>query len=322
MECAAKTIVLIVCIAAAALLAAAIFAANYLVSFALDCKSSAGMAAEEIAEEKLSEWERLTQGAQAVSVQAADGLALNALLVFPQRSASADGAEGGHRYVISVHGYKSLPASMVRLVAHYIDAGWNVLAIEQRAHGASSWRYTGMGYFEKDDLIRWINYIEEIDSSAKIALHGVSMGAATVMLATGEELPPSVVAAVEDCGYSTLNGEFAAQLKALFSLPPFPLLPLASLVCKMRAGYFFSGVDCISAVARSKTPTLFIHGEADAFVPFSMLDDLYEAAACKKQKLAVPGAAHAESEETDSALYWGAVDEFLLAELGALEKSK
>ena len=305
MAFSAKTAALAACIIVAALLLLAIFAANYLVTFALDCKSPRGLPPGEIPAEKLAEWERLTQGARAVSVQAADGLALNALLVFPQGEA-ADADE--HRYAISVHGYKSLPASMSRLVDHYVDAGWRVLAIEQRAHGASPARYTGMGYFEKDDLIRWIKYIEEIDSEAKIVLHGVSMGAATVMLATGEELPPSVVAAIADCGYSTLNGEFAAQLKALFSLPRFPLLPLASLMCRMRAGYFFSAVDCVAAVARSKTPTLFIHGEADTFVPYSMLDELYEAAACKKQKLTVSLAAHAESEETDPALYWSTVD--------------
>lgn len=313
MAFATKTAISIACVALAALLGLAVFAANYLVSFALDCKNPIGIAAEDMPEERLAEWSKLAEGAQAVSVRAADGLALNALLISPKRK---DGDGGAHRYVISVHGYKSLPASMARLAAHYIEAGWNVLAIEQRAHGESSARYTGMGHFEKDDLLSWINYIERMDGDAEILLHGVSMGAATVMLATGEELPPSVVAAVEDCGYSTLNGEFAAQLKAIFSLPPFPLLPLASLVCKMRAGYFFSAVDCVSAVARSKTPTLFIHGEEDAFVPFSMLDELYEAASCEKERLAVPQAAHAESEEVDPALYWGTVDAFVGRNVG------
>ena len=314
MAWAAKKIMLIACIVAAVIILLLFAAANYLVTFALDCKSPHGIAAEEIAEEKMAEWRRLTEGARAVSVQAADGLELNALLIAPKREPSGAGA---HRYAISVHGYKSVPASMTRLVAYYLEAGWNVLAIEQRAHGESPARYTSMGYFEKDDLIRWINYIEEIDGEAQIILHGVSMGAATVMLATGEELPPQVRAAVADCGYSTLTGEYAAQLKALFKLPPFPLLPLASLACKMRAGFFFSAVDCTAAVARSKTPTLFIHGEEDDFVPFSMLDELYEAASCKKEKLAVPGAAHAESEETESALYWSAVDGFVNSALSS-----
>ena len=306
MAFAPKTIILVACVVAAVIILLLFGAANFLVSFALDCKSRVGIPAEKIAEEKMAEWERLTEGAKAVSVQAADGIELSALLVAPRGEARAE-----RRYVISVHGYKSVAASMVRLVAHYLAAGWNVLAIEQRAHGESPARYTGMGYFEKGDLMRWINYIEEIDGEAQIVLHGVSMGAATVMLATGEELPPQVRAAVADCGYSTLNGEYASQLKALFKLPPFPLLQLASLMCKMRAGFFFSAVDCTAAVARSKTPTLFIHGEEDAFVPFYMLDELYEAASCKKEKLTVPGAAHAESEETAPELYWSAVDEFV-----------
>lgn len=302
---------LIVIAALAAVLVLVFLAANYFFSFALDSKSARGTPAEEITEEKREEWARLAVGARKVSAQGKDGTALNALLFSP-KDAFGDGSQAfPHRYAISVHGYKSFPESMARLVSHYLEAGWNVLAIEQRAHGESNARYIGMGYFEKGDILSWASVIEGIDPEAEILLHGISMGAATVMLAAGESgLPASVLAIVEDCGYSTLLEEFAAQLRQAFSLPRFPLIPAASVVCKVRAGFFFSDVDCISAVARSKTPILFIHGENDALVPFSMFDALYEAASCEKQRLSVPGAAHAESEEADPELYWGTVDSF------------
>lgn len=304
-----KAALIAACIALAALLL--VFGvANFLVSFALDCKNPRGVPHEEIPEEEMARWRLLPASTQEVSVQGEDGTTLIALLLRPKDDEGAAG-KGAHRYVISVHGYKSVPESMVGIVSHYIEAGWNVLAIEHRAHGKSPARYTSMGYYEKGDLLRWIGFIESIDRQAEILLHGVSMGAATVMLATGEELPPSVRAAVEDCGYSTLIEEFSTQLKQFFRLPSFPLIPAASLICKARIGFSFSAVDCLSAVARSSTPTLFIHGEEDEFVPFSMLDELYSAASCEKQRLAVPGAAHAESDETSPELYWGAVDAFV-----------
>ncbi len=292
------------------------FVANYLVSFALDSKSFFGIADEEISEEQQARWTRITESAKKVSIQSKDNITLNALLISHD---GANGRQGGaHKYVIFVHGYNSVAASMDYIVAHYIAREWNVLFIEQRAHGESSARYIGMGHFEKDDLKRWISFIENIDSEAKILLHGISMGAATVMLAAGEGLSPSVLAIIEDCGYSTLTEEFTAQLKQMFSMPYFPLIPVASVVCKIRAGYFFSDVDCVKAVARSKTPILFIHGEDDAFVPFFMLDALYEAAACEKERLVVPSARHAEAGVVNPGLYWSAVDAFTQRHFGAL----
>ena len=136
----------------------------------------------------------------------------------------------------------------------------------------------------------------ELDPEAEIVLYGVSMGAATVMMASGEaDLPVQVRCVIEDCGYTSVWDEFSGQLKELFGLPPFPVLNAADLVCRIRAGYSITEASALRQVERSVTPTLFIHGEEDTFVPFWMLEELYQAASCEKEKLAVPGAAHAES---------------------------
>jgi fermentation-respiration switch protein FrsA (DUF1100 family) len=124
------------------------------------------------------------------------------------------------------------------------------------------------------------------------------------MMATGEELPANVKVAIEDCGYTSIWDEFEMQLKQLYNLPTFPVLNAASAVCKIKAGYMLEEGSCIKQVKKSKTPTLFIHGNLDKFVPFDMLEKVYEAANCKKQKLVIEGAAHAESASVNPELYW------------------
>lgn len=153
-----------------------------------------------------------------------------------------------------------------------------------------------MGWPERRDVVRWCQQLIAEDPEAEIVLYGVSMGAATVMMASGEaDLPVQVRCVIEDCGYTSVWDEFSGQLKELFGLPPFPVLNAADLVCRIRAGYSITEASALRQVERSVTPTLFIHGEEDTFVPFWMLEELYQAASCEKEKLAVPGAAHAES---------------------------
>ena len=137
------------------------------------------------------------------------------------------------------------------------------------------------------------------------------MGGATVMMTAGEALPPHVKAIVEDCGYTSAWDEFSGQLKAQFGLPAFPMMQIASVITRMRAGFWLSEADAVKQVAKSKTPILFIHGEEDTFVPFWMMDVLYEAAHCEKEKLAVPGAGHGMASSVDPDGYWSTVEVFV-----------
>ena len=137
------------------------------------------------------------------------------------------------------------------------------------------------------------------------------MGAAAVMMTTGEKLPKQVKLAIADCGYSSVWEEFSYQLKRLFKLPAFPILYIANLICKLRAGYFLNECSSTKALAKSQTPTLLIHGTEDDFVPFNMLQKNYEAASCPKEKLVVKSARHSESFTIENALYWKTVDAFI-----------
>jgi len=211
------------------------------------------------------------------------------------------------KWAIVVHGYTSKAANMTRYVRNFYEQGYNVLAPDLRGHGDSEGDYIGMGWHDRLDLLQWIGQVIEKDPDAEIVLFGVSMGAATVMMASGEELPSNVKVIVEDCGYSSVSKVFTYQLDDLFGLPEFPIINAASTVANFRAGYDLYEASAVKQVAKSKTPMLFIHGDADTFVPFEMLDEVYEAANVEKEKLVIADAGHADSEKVNPELYWSTV---------------
>ena len=178
-------------------------------------------------------------------------------------------------WVIVIHGYTGQGSGMIGFAQRFTARGYNVLMVDLRGHGKSEGNYVGMGIHDRLDIVDWINYLIEKDSERKIMLFGISMGAATTMMTTGENLPNNVKLAIEDCGYTSAWDEFRYKLKQLFNLPEFPVLYAANTVCKIKAGYSLKEASSIEQLKKSKIPTLFIHGSADDFVPFKMLDEVY-----------------------------------------------
>ena len=215
------------------------------------------------------------------------------------------------KWVITVHGYTSEGINMSSYAKKYYDNGYNVLIPDLRAHGLSEGDYIGMGWDDRLDIISWINYILNEEPNAEIILHGVSMGAATVLMTSGEEIPSNVKAIVADCGYTSVWDEFAYQLDDLFSLPEFPILNISSIVAKIRAGYFLGEASSIDQVKKSKTPILYIHGDQDDFVPYYMMEELYNATSSEKEMLTIKGAEHAKASEVDPETYWTSINNFI-----------
>lgn len=213
-------------------------------------------------------------------------------------------------YVIAVHGYMGEALQMGISADHFYNMGYNVLVPDLRGHGQSEGDYIGMGWDDRLDIVAWIDSLLEENEDYNIILYGVSMGAATVMNTTGEELPDNVKLAIEDCGYTSTWDIFSYQLDSLFSLPATPFMDAANVVTGIRAGYNLKDGP-IDQVVKSKTPTLFIHGDADTFVPFSMLDEVYEACSAPKEKLVIKGAGHGQSHLVDSETYWTTIDAFV-----------
>jgi len=214
-------------------------------------------------------------------------------------------------WTIVIHGYMSEGLDMGGISRNFYDRGYNVLTLDLRGLGKSEGDYIGMGWHDRLDVLDWINYIIEKDSNCKIILYGISMGAATVMMTTGENLPGNVKLAIEDCGYTSVWDEFKCQLKNIFKLPSFPVLNAANTVCSLKAKYDFKEASSINQLKKSKTPTLFIHGSEDKFVPFSMLDEVYNVASCKKEKLVIEGAKHGKAGVENPKLYWETIDNFI-----------
>lgn len=256
-------------------------------------------------------WAKAGSGFRTITVPAPDGLTLWAAL--------CPAGKEEHRWAICMHGYRDTHEAVGAIGRHYAEAGYHVLLPDQRGHGRSEGDYVGWGYDERLDVVGWINYIVRRNPEARIVLHGVSMGAAAVLLATGGALPGQVKAAVSDCSYTTIEQEMRHVLnhrsKKALSIPvPTPFGVLFGALRKItlrRAGYDLRDAAPLEAVAQSRTPTLFIHGTEDQVVPPAMMGKLYQAARCPKSFLWVPEAGHTEAAGANPELYWAAVDSFL-----------
>ena len=212
-------------------------------------------------------------------------------------------------WVILAHGYMGKASEMVSFAKEFIDRGYHVLIPDLRAHGKSQGKYIGMGWPDRLDMVTWIQKICCSYSDCNIVLYGVSMGAATMMMTTGERLPANVKVCIEDCGYTSVYDEFRWLLKGIHPIMAKLILSSSNLISKILLGYGFKEASSMEQIKTSTIPTLFIHGSEDKFVPFEMHDTLYNAATCPKQKLVVEGAHHVESRKMAPELYWNTIEE-------------
>lgn len=214
-------------------------------------------------------------------------------------------------YVLCIHGYTSAPKFMGIYAKKFRELGYNVVLPSLRGHADSEEEFISMGWKDRLDVVDWINYIVKEHPDCEIVLHGVSMGAATTMMALGEELPSNVKAAIEDCGYTNAWDVIKHKMSKM-KIPDFPFLYSANSINRMRENFSLKEASCTEQLKKCITPLLFIHGEADDFVPYSMLDIVYAAAdKCEKEKLSVPDAPHARSVCAHPDLYWNTIINFL-----------
>ena len=178
-----------------------------------------------------------------ITIPNKEGRHINALLY------KNDGEE--QKYAIIVHGYRSSAKSVSYLARHYFEAGYNVLIPYMRAHHGSDYEFSTMGWHERFDIIDWINYIDSKSVGAKIVLHGVSMGAATVMMTTGESLPSSVICAVEDCGYTSVYDAYTYKIPKMMHLPAFPTIDIFRKAIISRVGFDIKEASALNQVRKS-----------------------------------------------------------------------
>lgn len=214
-------------------------------------------------------------------------------------------------WVVCIHGWTNVKREMSSYAMEFYRRGFNVLLPDLRGHGDSESKFVSMGWLDRLDIVDWINSIVKENPKSKIIIHGVSMGGATTMMTTGEELPENVVLAIEDCGFTGVKDIFTDQCIRKYHLPPKLVMPPASFVNKLLNGFFFGKASAIKQLEKSKTPTLFMHGDKDDFVLFENLDKVYNACAAPKEKYVFHGAEHAVSSHWFHEEYWTVVDAFL-----------
>lgn len=215
---------------------------------------------------------------------------------------------------IIMHGYRATAMrDTMGLIVLCKKLGFNLLMPDQRAHGRSGGRSITMGARERYDARAWA-YWASVRSFGKssIFLMGVSMGAATVLLASGLDLPDNVRGIIADCGYSSIRDICRTCLpKYLPHVPVGPGYAVGKAGAELFAHFDPDTIDCRKAVAQSNVPILFIHGSADDFVPCSMSRENYAACTSEKELLIIPGATHAMCYYYDTPAYAKAVTDFL-----------
>lgn len=265
-------------------------------------ETMAEVANKERAKEEVDKWLENVK-TEETTIESEDGLRLWGKMYFQE--------EQSDKWVIIAHGYTSSHEDVQPIALNFYNQGYNVLTPDMRAHGNSEGKFIGMGWLDRKDMLKWIEYVVSVDSKAQIVLYGESMGGATVMMTSGEELPSNVKAIVEDCGYTSVWEMFEAQLYERFGLPSFPILNAAKAVTQIRAKYDISEASALEQVKKSVTPILFTHGGNDNYVPTEMIYRLYDAATCEKDMLIIDGADHGAAPDVDPETYYEKVFSFL-----------
>ena len=194
---------------------------------------------------------------------------------------------------IMFHGYRGtadrdLCVGMDRAFA----LGHSCLIVDQRTTGGSGGRVITFGLREYRDCLRWVDFaVDHFGPEVRIILTGISMGASTVLLAAGEDLPSNVVGVLADCGFTSAKAIIRKVAKQLH-LPPWLVYPAVRLSARLFAGLDLEENSPIEAMGRVKIPVIFAHGEEDNLVPCYMSRENFDACVSPKAIFTAPGAGH------------------------------
>lgn len=183
-----------------------------------------------------------------------------------------------------------------------MENGHNLLLIDQRATGKSEGKTITFGIKEKYDCLSWVNYcINRFGEDVKIFLRGISMGSATVLMASGLDLPKNVIGISADCPYSTPKAIIKKVVKDM-KFPSFAYI-FITIGAKVFGHFNINDEGAVEAVKRSKIPVILLHGEDDGFVPCYMSKEIYESYNGEKRLFTFSKANHGNSYFVDNERY-------------------
>lgn len=239
-----------------------------------------------------------------ISIISKDGLRLYASYIEPENKTE--------KLVIAFHGYRSSArADFSPVFRKLLDNGCSLLLVEQRCHRRSEGKYIGFGVLEAEDVALWCDHATaRFGKDTRIYLYGVSMGAASVTMAS-HGLPPSVKGIIADCGYSSPRAIVTHVLKNEKKIPTFPTVSIIDFLLRIFAGYSLRDNSSTEAIKKSSLPFLIIHGALDRYVPTEMAHEIYNARPENTELLIVDGAKHARSHLVNEELYLEKIIKFL-----------
>jgi len=244
-----------------------------------------------------------------VNITSADGLKL-----YGRYYHRKDGAP----LVIFFHGYKgNIYRDGNGIFSFSEKNGVNLLLVNQRSQGISEGKTITFGIMERWDCKSWVEYaVKRFGNDVKIDIFGLSMGAATVMMAADVGLPENVKGILADCGYSSPKEILCTVMESL-KLPSKIMYPMTKLGAKWFGRFDLEEASAVESMKYCKIPVLFIHNEGDDFVPFWMSKKCYEACTSEDKKfLQVQGAGHGLSWCLEPPKYQAAMEEFFEKTLG------
>ena len=265
----------------------------------------------EVYREQMEAWVRQTRQMhqEDVSIRSFDGLTL--------RGKYYEYAPGAP-IELMIHGYRgSSERDMSGGVQRAFRLGRSALIIDQRASGRSEGNVITFGVREHRDCLAWVDFmVKKFGPDVKIILTGISMGASTVLMASGQELPENVIGILADCGYTSAR-EIIHKILRQIRLPIRLVYPFVKLGARLFAGFDLEQADARKAVQNCTRPVIFYHGDGDDFVPWEMSRDNHAACPARKKLVIIPGAGHGLSFPADQERYVAELREFFGPEASA-----
>ena len=217
------------------------------------------------------------------------------------------------------HGYRgNAERDLSGGVQRCFKLGRSAFIVDQRCSGESGGHTISFGVNEHKDCLDWVDFlVEHFGPDVKILLTGISMGAATVLMAAGKPLPPNIIGVLADCGYSSQK-EIIKEVIRQMKLPADLAYPFVKLGARLYGHFDLEELTPEQAMKHCTVPVLFFHGEADEYVPCRMSRINYDACASRKQLVTVPGAGHGLSYPVAPERYLQTLRDFFGPEASAL----
>lgn len=213
--------------------------------------------------------------------------------------------EDPKRIIIAMHGWRSCWSTDFGTIAPFWHQnGCCVLYAEQRGQGSSGGEYIGFGMMERYDCLEWVKWVNtHWGQELPVYLAGVSMGATTVLMAAGLELPANVRGIMADCGFTSAHDIWKHVAENNLHLFYNIHGGVADSLCREKIQMGTKDCSTVDSLKNCKVPVLFAHGTEDHFVPVEMTYQNYQACAAPKQLLIVPGADHGMSHYVEKDRY-------------------